>query len=559
MQQPFVPPRSGQILGFLRRLLSFPMTKRLKSSTARDCFAGKVTTQRTRLRLMADIVRASERSDWLGDGRTLFSGIRWRAAAPGCPPWSPAHLLELWAQAYDRLVDDVVEQARPAALGVDATLAFAHLAVIEVALRSAALRVFYDLPPPEALPRGEHSGQLLQELRKEAKVSRALLASRARVRRQTVDGWCKGTPIDESKLALVVQALTGSGQRGVQALARRLRWHYARWSVQGMLARVVGASAAAELIASWARLTGHMMAGFAWMWEPAQRRLQAPGLMAGGRLDSTAVFLRLYAAEAENGSAWTKALALDDTEYVLEQIDLSRRMGDADSSRPNLAPAVREILTVLPPSAWAFTATFGKAQQASAAVTLHVEAHAALYSARARQARLVKDYETALRYGQLAIDLEPASAALHYEVGVVLGDLEMLDESSQHLIRSIQCEPTREASWIALAGIEQQRGKVTRSFRILQRGLGICGPSASLLYQLGWACCLCGDLPSADAFLRRALAAAPEAGSTLELAAIVAESSGGNRRRSSRLAKEAAHRGRMRALANRRLPVACRA
>jgi tetratricopeptide (TPR) repeat protein len=239
-----------------------------------------------------------------------------------------------------------------------------------------------------------------------------------------------------------------------------------------------------------------------------------------------------------------------DTEYVLEQLDLRRRIADAEKSHPDLVAPLTEILTVLPPSACAFTTTFGKAPQASSAVPLLAEPHAALYAARARQARLMRDYETALKYGQLALGLEPASAALHYEVGIVLSELEMLDEASQQLTRSIQCDPTREAYWIALAGIEQRRGKATRALRILKRAHVSCGPSASLLYELGLACCLCGDLPSADAILQRALATAPESGSTFELAAVVAGCLDGNRRCSSRLAKEAAHRGRTRALAN---------
>jgi tetratricopeptide (TPR) repeat protein len=450
-------------------------------------------------------------------------------------------------------------------------LAFARLAVIEVSLRVAAFRTYHGLPELEPLPEHEHAGSWLCALLAQAKANapalrpkpgRQWLADNVDVRRQTVDGWSKGTPMRHDKIKEVAAAL-GPLLPGSDGLARSLRWHYARWSIRRVADHALGAPFAAYFFACWAPLTNMFMSGFARLHPAAdERRSQALHIMATGRVHVS--FLRLHAAEliwsaGPDNEEWIKALVVDDYEYVADQADLGARMvrarlicADAREAKARIA-VLQEVSRIVPRSACALTEWLRDAAPDERDVVdeapLRDEAWA--HDARAWQALLFRDVELALRHWRRAIELEHDAPFWRYGMAVALRKTGRLDEALAELSRACELGPAWEEPYIERASLHLEQGDPAEAEKALELAIECCGESSpELLFALARIRYRAGNLDAAEELLNRARedgrdGAAPY---VVELAAVVAHRQG-KRNDAARLAKRAAHFGHTRAVA----------
>ena len=134
-----------------------------------------------------------------------------------------------------------------------------------------------------------------------------------------------------------------------------------------------------------------------------------------------------------------------------------------------------------------------------------------LHQAEAQLLRDAGDYKGAYAVLSSALDAEPNSAELIYDVAMVAEKLDRLDEVESRLTRLIELKPDNPQALNALGyTLVDRTTRTAEGLKLIEKALKLSPEDPSILDSLGWAHFRMGNLGDSEKFLRRALADRPD-------------------------------------------------
>lgn len=425
-------------------------------------------------------------------------------------------------------------------------LAFARLAVIDVALRVAAFRSYHQLGPLESLAEDAHAGLLIRRLLTEAELTREKFECLDERSDNSVDAWCDGkSRMNEDNILKVAKGLSSNPP----TLAARLRRHYAWWALRGSAVAVFWKEAAADLFSALIRLANKLLDGLSRSrLPPEQRRMTEVGIIFMGRCFESTRFLRNHASRTEQDGHWIEALTVNDIDYVIGHarrvaaIPEVRARFVAQGADMDLVDRIAQMVTSGPRIG--FVPQTGSNRQYVYRLSGDAQFTVNVRDAQAEEALLRGDLDGAVVHRRRQVALQPEKAMWHFKLGTVLSQRGDYEEALAECWLAAQIEPTWELPRVEIGVIHLDAGHAEKAVEELEVARTLFEtPSARLLYHLGVGYFREGRLCEADEALKAALSVKGDDALTQELAAVVAYHLD-DTLRCRKLAREAAHRGR---------------
>lgn len=136
---------------------------------------------------------------------------------------------------------------------------------------------------------------------------------------------------------------------------------------------------------------------------------------------------------------------------------------------------------------------------------------AELHQADAQLLRDAGDYKEAYAVLTSALDADPNSAELIYDVAMVAEKLDRLDEVESRLTRLIELKPDNPQALNALGyTLVDRTPRTAEGLKLIEKALTLAPEDPSILDSMGWAHFRMGNLGDSEKFLRRALADRPD-------------------------------------------------
>ncbi|MDQ6916458.1 MAG: tetratricopeptide repeat protein [Pseudomonadota bacterium] len=134
-----------------------------------------------------------------------------------------------------------------------------------------------------------------------------------------------------------------------------------------------------------------------------------------------------------------------------------------------------------------------------------------LHQAEAQLLRDAGDYNGAYTVLSSALDADPDSAELIYDVAMVAEKLDRLDEVESRLTRLIELKPDNPQALNALGyTLVDRTPRTAEGLKLIEKALKLAPEDPSILDSMGWAYFRMGNLGDSEKFLRRALADRPD-------------------------------------------------
>ncbi len=441
----FVPPTSGRILREVvdaLQLRQWDPKKTLKNKNTQRYLDGVRVEQKNLGAAVMSIAEAMVRAEFI-----VIPKISEMGTAP--PEVLVANIIGILASRWDELAG-ALRNFSPHISRIDlAALPFLRLAVVDLALRAAALaKLNGGNPPSETVPtwtRENGSGLLLRELQERCgpRPTREDLARVLEVSDNTIDAWFDGKVRPEEKHIeiLAEEFACRTPAETKERLQVQLRRHIAMCDLAGRLAAIVGREELEDLSATFVRLErrAHEFVSESKLPADQFRQSMIAILGLGTEFESTSFILHTL-WKVEKLPIWRTILRAA-VEPWLPFLTLSLRLvADVDHSvvelvaRENnvteqeaaealeVAKQIVQIDPTLPPPDHLLDRNWVRIKGD------------AVYSARnritqAEWAMTKGDFETAIVHLRRAVELQEQNADYHFKLGAALAPAGMIDEA----------------------------------------------------------------------------------------------------------------------------------
>jgi len=540
-KEQFELPLSGVVLGVIARALWLSArddSEVLSGKTAARYFSGERVSDDARKEVVEAIAGASIKAG-------MFS-------VPSMPQVqqplaASVSNFVLWLAAQ---WDGLVGQIRSMGLTISspkraaaAPLVYLRLAVIEIALRAGALlRLSGVDAPSEAPPKWASAGgqasllrALLNQCRERPK--RDELVQLLEVHPNSIDAWLDGKkrPTDENIVVLAEEFASRIEGTTADALAERLRRHYALHDLAGRLANAIGWNETEELGARlfrYTRIVHRLLSPAAPM--PLD---QAKLFMQGTRSDE-ARFLVEQLWEEEPDRIWQtdlraacepwlprlQSVARDLSDRHVREAaatiaahpGMAREAVDAEEMAEMMAPTLAQIDMSMPMRR-------ADAERLPYQVTLVPKDDAQKAANRITQARQCldySDYEGAISHARRAVFLAPQDANAHYTLGASLNYAEQFDEALKECWIAAALRPKWEAPILEIGIIYDKTQRFREACDLFAKHEPDLAPlSSTLLFEWGTAHLNLGESKQAAEKFERVFKTAPEHAQALDYCA----------------------------------------
>lgn len=546
------PPNAGIIVGKIVEAMNLRVGA-LSKRTARRYFRGKR-------------IKEPQQNDILFDLSCVLFDSGMAAMPYALPEDFPFYgYLSGGLVAYTTRWDQILGFLRGKQLSIQrtdlASLACLRLAVIDMAIRVAAiLELTQLLPPSEEVPLWamEGGGSLyLKKLMDECgdkRPTRDQLVDRLYVSRNTVDSWLDSnvTPSHEriEKLADYISPLIPDG-RAEEPLSS-LRRHYTLCGLADMLADYLGRDAVIELAGAFQRFTRSILESLKqYRYLPREDWIeQKVWLFVWGSQHISTERILQSVIQRENDPVWQADLMAAHTRWKYRLHYVFRKIMELESQPGIDLAADLTILNQMLSKSLAYdfsdniSVTPGGPPDngnlsSSSGTPSSILHHIAMYE----QAMANDHPETAVHHARLATVLDPGNAEFHMKIGEALGEIGQVKEALDELRSAASICPKWEAPRVAMGAVFLDAHRHQEALKILERSAKELGDFTwDFAYHLGVARLWCKDIKGALEMFEYALERKPDHAFAIDLAADCYLKLG-DRRRGRELSKQSNYLG----------------
>lgn len=514
-QRRFIPPRGTILLRHLLDILDVQLPKTACNETTRSDFRkGKRLTEKTNSLLIAAVTPQIVAVDALPLTRLA-------------PDDLVEHRLRVAVTDWDVLVRLAEPSLRPVADSKWMALPYARLLTIDLAIRTAALRLLGDLGSLDRWFDGEGSGALIRQVLDEIGGTDDDIASRLQVSRTTIGQWTREhTKLNDDHVCAVAAVADGdlarekpSSKKQVE-LRRRIRRHQAAWRLAERVRAALAPEVAEDVLGAFVRLTNAFHDSFQRSFAAEQptaenRQHTLEGIVLEGRqffFDDVGQRrgrqMRMQIATRERDGRWAGALRFDDLRYIETfaanvgalRLRLPHNLSDGPSPPAIAALLDREDLWDAVPDGLVPTGDGSGAGRPPTPL-------AAVISASAHAAELRGEDSIALH--QRAASLDPTNALLHVLVAQALRFAGRAAEAIPSARRAVTLDPDMPAARLELADDLLSAGSPHEALLVLEPMEAAHAESVEFLYLLGRSALETGDAARAHRVLAAAAAMNP--------------------------------------------------